>query len=180
MQNEYTFGRVDGDHLQCPSGLIIAQMQRAFGALTPRRHRDRGRYSRVLQHVQDSGLANLVSASCLSESNSHGTTYHDYVPHNVSGGAGRGTDLAEQPLGGGAVIEEVHSSRPAASGIAARASPTQGLTVMTFTDELLANAERYAAAFAQGDVPIHPPADRRRRLHGCPAQSLWAAGAAGR
>ena len=33
----------------------------------------------------------------------------------------------------------------------------RGLAVMTFTDELLANdAERYAAAFAQGDLPIHP------------------------
>ena len=27
---------------------------------------------------------------------------------------------------------------------------------MTFTDELLANAERYAAAFAGGDLPMHP------------------------
>ena len=27
---------------------------------------------------------------------------------------------------------------------------------MTFTDELLANAERYAGAFAQGDLPMHP------------------------
>ena len=27
---------------------------------------------------------------------------------------------------------------------------------MTFTDELLANAERYAAAFARGELPVHP------------------------
>jgi carbonic anhydrase len=27
---------------------------------------------------------------------------------------------------------------------------------MTFTDELLANAERYAAAFAEGGLPMHP------------------------
>ena len=41
---------------------------------------------------------------------------------------------------------------------------------MSVTDDLLANAHRYGAAFDKGHLPMPPPARGGRRLHGRPAE----------
>ena len=47
---------------------------------------------------------------------------------------------------------------------------------MSVTDELIENAERYAASFDKGELPLPPGQEGRRgRLHGRPPQPLRAA-----